>query len=737
MIPMTTKQQKEVRLLGKVDEKPEYTEDPGEKPELQSHTFPAADDTIPGKTAYYVEAWYTYKGKTVKSERIKAGFFLGSSADQKEGEARASIQAQFDKDCQEWDKEKEAYNKWTAWKEKRNSWLQEMTEKGYFETRTTSTEFDDYAQFWAGVASIALGKTGSQITIEDYLKYADDMTNLDSLINTLYPQVYDENGEPRSEVRNLLNEKIENIKEDINNLYPDQSPDKPNQGGSGNGSTGNTGGGSTSGGGSGSGNTGGGSTSGGGSGSGNAGEEKPEEPADTVAPTVEKVSLVSPTTGIYTKGQEVKIRVDFDKNVYGTEKRNAITESTAPKLLIKFGDNGESKQTNFDAVSGKTITYCYRIEENDNGKLQLGTADNYLGTVYNKDGYKAELTSTGELETDKEIEADNMAPQVEKIEVISQEGEYKIEDEIQIKVTFNETVYTEKNKIPLINQTAPNLNISFGEGEIRNPAVAEINDTEKYIIYTYKIIAEDRGTLKLDAQKAFDGTKTICDQVGNEVTLIVGKNLEGSTITANRDLTQIFLDKKEITLDLNGTKSTELMADKDKAVDLIWESSNSSVVTIGEEIHKIDLEPLAREVATLTAVGVGESTISIKAPDGTIATCKVTVKDTTNGITKIELNKTKLEFNLKENKTENLIATVTPNELAIEWSSTNTEVVTIDHTGKVTAIATGEAQIMAKAQDGTTAICEVKVTENGVNGIEPTSIAFNVQNSKVVLGKTR
>ena len=326
-------------LYQDVKDKPKYVENPGDEPPLmKSHTFLAADDTVPGEQTYYVEAWYEYKGKTVRSEKVKAGFFLGDRAEEMEKKAVESIEKQYEEDVIEWMTERNEYQQWTEWKKERNKWLKEMTEKGFFDTHSLGTEYDDYTEFWAQIAIISVG-------IDEYFEYPEEKISdrdMERLINRLYPQVYDENGEPRAEIRNLLEAKLKNIEEDIRDLYPDEPPKNPENGGSGNGSTGDTegdsGNGGSSGGGSGGGNSGG-SPSGGGSGNGNSGEDKPEEPADTVAPTVKKVNLVSPITGIYTKGQEVKIRVDFDKNVYGTEKRNAITENTAPKLFIKFGDN--------------------------------------------------------------------------------------------------------------------------------------------------------------------------------------------------------------------------------------------------------------------------------------------------------------------------------------------------------------------------------------------------------------
>ena len=76
--------------------------------------------------------------------------------------------------------------------------------------------------------------------------------------------------------------------------------------------------------------------------------------------------------------------------------------------------------------------------------------------------------------------------------------------------------------------------------------------------------------------------------------------------------------------------------------------------------------------------------------------------------TGITLNKS--ELTLTAGESTSLTATVTPNDStdAVVWSSSKTDVATVDATGKVTAVAPGEAIITAKA-GAKTATCTVKV----------------------------
>ena len=82
-------------------------------------------------------------------------------------------------------------------------------------------------------------------------------------------------------------------------------------------------------------------------------------------------------------------------------------------------------------------------------------------------------------------------------------------------------------------------------------------------------------------------------------------------------------------------------------------------------------------------------------------------------VTDVQLNKTALT--LYVGGTETLIATVLPKDAdnkTVSWTSSNTDVATIDHNGKITAIAEGTATITVTTEDGDkTASCTLTVTK--------------------------
>lgn len=95
-------------------------------------------------------------------------------------------------------------------------------------------------------------------------------------------------------------------------------------------------------------------------------------------------------------------------------------------------------------------------------------------------------------------------------------------------------------------------------------------------------------------------------------------------------------------------------------------------------------------------------------PEGLSATTKVTV---TTKVEKIELDKT--EGILNVGNTVTITATVAPEVAtnpAVTWSSSDESVATVDETGKVTAVATGNATITATSEDDSSVSAAYELT---------------------------
>ena len=101
-------------------------------------------------------------------------------------------------------------------------------------------------------------------------------------------------------------------------------------------------------------------------------------------------------------------------------------------------------------------------------------------------------------------------------------------------------------------------------------------------------------------------------------------------------------------------------------------------------------------------------------------------------LTSVTLNKTELE--LTTGTSETLVATVAPDnatDKTVVWSSSDDKVASVDQTGKVTAVAAGEATITAKAGDKE-ATCKVTVKDNF---IAVTEVTVNVKELPMTVGE--
>ena len=90
-------------------------------------------------------------------------------------------------------------------------------------------------------------------------------------------------------------------------------------------------------------------------------------------------------------------------------------------------------------------------------------------------------------------------------------------------------------------------------------------------------------------------------------------------------------------------------------------------------------------------------------------------------VTNVSLNKTSLS--LEEGDIKQLKATISPSNASnqtITWTSSNESKVTVDQTGKITAIEEGTSVIIARSSNGITATCNVNVTPP-IPGVEYTT----------------
>ncbi len=285
-----------------------------------------------------------------------------------------------------------------------------------------------------------------------------------------------------------------------------------------------------------------------------------------------------------------------------------------------------------------------------------------------------------------------------------------------VKATCEVTVTQPVTKITL-NKTS--LNLSVNKSETLTATVNPDNASNKAVNWTStntKVATVDANGL---VKAVGVGSATIA------VTATDGSGVKATCkVTVTQPVTKITLNKTSLNIALNKSETLTATVNPDNASNkaVNWKSTNTKVATV-------DANGLVK------AVGVGSATITATAADGSgvKATCKVTV---TQPVTEITLDKTSL--NLSVGNSETLTATVKPNNVtnkAVNWSSTNTKVATVDSAGKVTAVGVGSATITATAADGSgvKATCKVTVTQPVTKiTLDKTSLNLSVGNSETL-----
>ena len=160
---------------------------------------------------------------------------------------------------------------------------------------------------------------------------------------------------------------------------------------------------------------------------------------------------------------------------------------------------------------------------------------------------------------------------------------------------------------------------------------------------------------------------------------------------------EIKVNKDKVTITVGDTFDlvTTILPENAFNKNVIWSSADNSIATVVN--------------GKVTAVKAGSTVITVKSEDGKAQT-SINVLVNPLKVKEIKVNKEVL--NMTAGDTFDLIAVVYPENASnkeLKWSSTNTNVVTVDN-GKVTAIGAGSAMIRVESVDGGMAVAAINVS---------------------------
>ncbi|MFR6360978.1 leucine-rich repeat protein [Amedibacterium intestinale] len=213
-----------------------------------------------------------------------------------------------------------------------------------------------------------------------------------------------------------------------------------------------------------------------------------------------------------------------------------------------------------------------------------------------------------------------------------------------------------------------------------------------------------------------DGVVTAKKTGDAVITVTTSNNLKDTCLVHVSEneigITGVELNKDKLSLTEGMSETliaTILPADTTMDKTLKWSSDNPSVATVDQQ-------------GKVTGVVEGEATITVETINGKTAICFVSVKKKEIPIDSVSLDKT--EAVLRSGNTLSLTASINPEnttmDKALEWSSNNPSVATVDQQGKVTAVGKGEAVITVKTVNGKTATCKVTVFTVSLDALNKT-----------------
>lgn len=210
----------------------------------------------------------------------------------------------------------------------------------------------------------------------------------------------------------------------------------------------------------------------------------------------------------------------------------------------------------------------------------------------------------------------------------------------------------------------------------------------KVVILPTDVDAPDALELYTNGENEKELNAKIVPEDATEVKLAYTSSDEGvATVDENGLVTAV--------ADGECTITTYVVADAPATAETATQEA-AAVVTDEETPTEGENSETTADSETVTVPDNLDSAFGV-VPDGLSATTKVTVTTKVEGIT---LDKT--EGILNVGNTVTITATVAPEEAtnpAVTWSSSDESVATVDETGKVTAVAVGNATITATSED--------------------------------------
>lgn len=250
------------------------------------------------------------------------------------------------------------------------------------------------------------------------------------------------------------------------------------------------------------------------------------------------------------------------------------------------------------------------------------------------------------------------------------------------------------------------------------PTVTPTDADNKKVIYT----SSDPSVASVDENGVVTGLK-------GGVAIIIAKTEErglvaSCSVTVQEFVSSIDIDSDNLKINVGDAKQLKANVLPESATnrEITWSSSNSSIVSVDSN-------------GKIKGNNAGTATIYAYSSDGSGLYDTINV-EVIYPVTSISVSPSVTK--VQQGKSTTVTATVTPSNATyknVEWSSSDTDIATVDSSGTIIGLNPGSCKIYATAVDGTevVGVCNLTVTPT----IAATSVVINSKSITMMPGQTR
>ncbi|MCQ2801980.1 MAG: Ig-like domain-containing protein [Bacilli bacterium] len=270
-----------------------------------------------------------------------------------------------------------------------------------------------------------------------------------------------------------------------------------------------------------------------------------------------------------------------------------------------------------------------------------------------------------------------------------------------------------------ITLSASSLSLIEGESETITVTVSPDDATDKTVTWSVSegsdfVTVTDGVITAIKVGSAVVTAKTV-----NDISATCSVTVTSSAV----DPTEVSISLSEFDISVGSTQQLSATVLPENATDksVTWSISQGDAVSVSE-------------TGLVTALKAGGAVVQVKTVNNLVARCNVRVSDVVIEPTGVTLSDS--QVNLVNGSSKQLVATVAPEDAtdkSVIWSVTSGDAVTVDASGKVSAIKVGDAVVTVSTVNGKTASCNFSVVQQEVL---PTGVTLNDHSLSITNGSS-